>query len=645
MVKTRLAEVLRLRKGRYVDAWTESVCQASSRYRERPADEVRENLSVLVESILTLLEKGDKSPLEKRIDWVTAMRADLGFGLEDTAVVIFAGIKEGIAVLKEECEAEGHPADCFPLANELMEAFSVVTVLHAKAFEDIRRKEYAARTVSDLAKTCESMDEESILEKAVRSIGESFQVNVAITVLREEEDLFSAQADDDADIEDELGLACESAVQRGEIVSYERAGTSKRVTAIPIVSRGGIIGAISIAPATDDALSQHDLKMIESIAEHIGVACENSRLYMGASNAAEKLAAERSQLFTILSGLEAHVYVSDMETYDIMAVNRKMEEVYGSNLVGRKCYEALQSGMEGPCSFCTNDRLLRDGRPTGPVVWKFKNTVTGRWYNCIDSAVLWPSGKYVRLEAAFDVTDAEEARIEAENVKNLLELYNDILLHDLGNFASTSLGYLQIALEGAALAGEERKAIQTAHGQVAKCRDLINKVSEFSQVLTMVDDAREVVDLEALVDETVNDIETMQAGSMPPVTKTYDSAGRRVKVGSFAKDIFINILVNAVKYGEGKEIEVRIEDDSIGMAPAWRVSVLDQGPGIPPKQKERLFKRYSRLEGSRGTKGMGIGLSLAKTIADRYGGELRVGDRVPGDHAKGACFSVVLPKA
>ena len=645
MVETELAEVLELRKGSFVQAWAESACQASARYGERPLDEVQENLSALVDSMITLLRNGDEGPLERQIGRVTTMRADLGFGLEDTLVVIFAGIREGIALLKDECGAKGHPADCFPLANRLMEVFSTITILHAEAFEDIRRKEYASRTVSDLARTCESMDEESILERAVKSIGESFDVSVAILVLRDTEDLFAVRTVDGDDIEEDLRLAGDSAVQRGELVSYERAGEPMRITAIPITSRGGTIGAIAVAPAADAVLSQHDLRMITSIAGHIGIACENSRLYLGASNAAEKLAAERSQLFTILSGLEAHVYVADMETYDILAVNRKIEEVYGRDLVGRKCYEALQSGMDGPCPFCTNDRLLRDGRPTGPVVWKFKNTVTGRWYNCIDSAVLWPSGKYVRLEAAFDVTDAEEARIESENVKSLLELYNDILLHDLGNFASTSLGYLEIVLDGPALEGKERKAVQAAHGQVAKCRELINRVSEFSQVLTMEDDAREVVDLEGLVDETINDVETMQAGPMPSVVKAYEPIGRKVKVGAFAKDVFLNILGNAVKYGGGKEIEVRMEDDRVGMAPAWRVSVLDHGPGIPPRQKERLFKRYSRLDGSKGTKGMGIGLSLAKTITDRYGGELRVDDRVPGDHTKGACFSVVLPKA
>jgi signal transduction histidine kinase len=60
---------------------------------------------------------------------------------------------------------------------------------------------------------------------------------------------------------------------------------------------------------------------------------------------------------------------------------------------------------------------------------------------------------------------------------------------------------------------------------------------------------------------------------------------------------------------------------------------------------KKLFQRYSRLDTSERQKGKGLGLSIARTVANRYGGEIRVEDRVPGDHTKGACFIVVFPKA
>jgi two-component system phosphate regulon sensor histidine kinase PhoR len=645
MVQTELAEVLRHRRDELLAAWAERVHQTSAKYGERPVDEIRDNLRALLDSILTLLEDGDPVPLERQLDKTTTIRANMGFGLEDILAVIFSGIQEGVTALKEECDSEDRLADCFPMVNQLTDVFSRITLLHAKAFEDIRRKEYAARTISDLARTCESMDQESILEKAVTSIRDSFPINVVVIMPGEAEEMFFSRCDDDAGLEEDLGQACETAIQNDEAVRSEHPGTRAQIIAIPVGPRGGIRGAMAFSPIAGASLSQHDVKMIESIAEHIGIACENSRLYAGASNAAEKLAAERSQLFTILSGLEAHVYVADMETYDIIAVNRKMEEVYGSDLVGRKCYETLQNGQEGPCTFCTNERLLRHGRPTGPVVWKFKNTMTGRWYRCIDSAVLWPNGKYVRLEAAFDVTDAEEARIEAESAKSLLELYNDLMLHDLGNFASTSQGYLQIALESSTLGEDDRKTIASAHGQVVRCHELINKISQFSQVMTVTDDSRTAVDLDSLLNETIRDVEEMHPGALPEIVKRFEPAGRKISVGAFAKDIFLNILVNAVKYGKGETVELTVEEVKIGTVPAWKVSVLDRGPGIPPKMKELLFKRYSRLDGAKGTKGMGLGLSLAKTITNRYGGELRAEDRVPGDHSQGACFSVTLPRA
>jgi two-component system phosphate regulon sensor histidine kinase PhoR len=354
---------------------------------------------------------------------------------------------------------------------------------------------------------------------------------------------------------------------------------------------------------------------------------------------------KKSELFTMLSGLEAIVYVADMETYEVLAVNRVLEDFYGPNLVGRKCYEVLQRGQTEPCPFCTNDKLMKDGEPTGPYAWRFKNTLTGRWYSCIDKAVMWPDGRHVRLEVAFDITEAEAARAEAESARDLLELYNDILLHDLGNFAGATLGYLDLALQTPGLGEEGRSLVASARGQAGKCNQLIDKISKFSKALTTKDEARHGVSLDPVLDEAIDEAIQIHTDQKPVIRKEYGEEEHIVRLGAFAKDVFLNLLTNAVKYGDGKEVVVRIGEDDLGGRPAWKVSIIDNGPGISPEDMKKLFQRYSRLDTSERQKGKGLGLSIARTVANRYGGEIRVEDRVPGDHTKGACFIVVFPKA
>jgi signal transduction histidine kinase len=73
----------------------------------------------------------------------------------------------------------------------------------------------------------------------------------------------------------------------------------------------------------------------------------------------------------------------------------------------------------------------------------------------------------------------------------------------------------------------------------------------------------------------------------------------------------------------------------------YRVSVEDNGPGVPDSFKLKVFNRL--LRGDAGAKGMGLGLYIVKTLVDTFNGRVWVEDRVPGDHAKGAKFVVLLP--
>lgn len=110
------------------------------------------------------------------------------------------------------------------------------------------------------------------------------------------------------------------------------------------------------------------------------------------------------QMLTILNSVDALVYVADMDTHEILFINEygKKKGALGE---GKKCWEIFQN-TEGPCSFCTNNKLLDDkGLPAKTVQWICKNRKNGRWYDCRDTAIQWVDGRYVRLEIATDITE------------------------------------------------------------------------------------------------------------------------------------------------------------------------------------------------------------------------------------------------
>ena len=99
-----------------------------------------------------------------------------------------------------------------------------------------------------------------------------------------------------------------------------------------------------------------------------------------------------------------------------------------------------------------------------------------------------------------------------------------------------------------------------------------------------------------------------------------------------------NLLENARRYGTA-DIEVQLEPSG---AQGVVLRVCDRGPGVPAALRERIFEPFYRLPGaSEREGGVGLGLSLVRSIVQRHGGHVHCEDRPGG----GACFVVKLPKA
>lgn len=126
------------------------------------------------------------------------------------------------------------------------------------------------------------------------------------------------------------------------------------------------------------------------------------------------------QVFAIMDGIEGAIYVADMQTYNLLHVNNYIEKHFGKNLVGKKCYKVLHERQDKPCAFCTNDRLLVNGKPGPPLIWDYHNSKTGFWYQYIDRAIKWPDGRFVRLQVAIDITERKQAEIALRRSERFL---------------------------------------------------------------------------------------------------------------------------------------------------------------------------------------------------------------------------------
>ena len=110
------------------------------------------------------------------------------------------------------------------------------------------------------------------------------------------------------------------------------------------------------------------------------------------------------------------------------------------------------------------------------------------------------------------------------------------------------------------------------------------------------------------------------------------------------QQVFTNLIENAVKYGgsEARVVVTKVDRDRALRAPAVRVQVIDNGPGIDPVHLPRLTERFYRADSHRSREmgGTGLGLAIVKHIINRHRGRLRVESEL----GKGAIFTVILPQ-
>jgi PAS domain S-box-containing protein len=239
----------------------------------------------------------------------------------------------------------------------------------------------------------------------------------------------------------------------------------------------------------------------------------------------------------------------------------------------------------------------------------------------------------------------KRAEVEAalKSAKADAELYVDLMGHDINNMNQISLGFLELArniLETDGKLGEENV------GLLDKAMDSLNNSSQLiSNVRKLQREkmglyGQEVIHVSRMAEDIVKQFKSTPGRNVNISYYAHDDC--LVMANALLKDVFINLIGNAIKHSSDDiHISIRVEriDDE---RPYCRVSVEDDGPGIPDTLKKTLFDRLS-LTATR-VKGKGFGLCLIKILVDSYHGKFWVEDRIAGDPAKGTRFVVMLPE-
>jgi signal transduction histidine kinase len=150
---------------------------------------------------------------------------------------------------------------------------------------------------------------------------------------------------------------------------------------------------------------------------------------------------------------------------------------------------------------------------------------------------------------------------------------------------------------------------------------------------------REPMEVRALVEATLSAFRAQRLDAPVQLSCELESTLPTVRVDREAiAGALLNLMQNAFKYtGVEKKIAIRARSEPHGVA----IDVMDNGPGIPVRERKRIFDRFYRVENllTRQTEGSGLGLALAKRIVEAHGGKISLKSEL----GKGSCFTVHLP--
>jgi signal transduction histidine kinase len=243
---------------------------------------------------------------------------------------------------------------------------------------------------------------------------------------------------------------------------------------------------------------------------------------------------------------------------------------------------------------------------------------------------------------------AERARNEAERDRLLDELRDAVRVRDTflaiaAHELKTPLTALQLQIrllqkaDGLARVAMSAQQLEHAVEMIARQTTRLHALIEnFLDVVHIssghMDLDREPVDLRNVVSDIVAHDHLSPSGP-EIVVDAQEVVGLwdRVRLDS----VIGNLVSNAVKFGEGRPINVSVSSDGS----VARIVVTDQGIGIAPEEQARIFDKFERAVSERHYGGFGLGLWVVRQIVEAHGGRIRVASEA----GKGSTFVVELP--
>ncbi|PLX86876.1 MAG: hypothetical protein C0618_08240 [Desulfuromonas sp.] len=405
--------------------------------------------------------------------------------------------------------------------------------------------------------------------------------------------------------------------------------------AVPLIARDRVIGVFNVESPVPDAFNQIDCDALLTMAGQAAIAIENARLYddlRAMSRANEELHQVNDR---ILQSVSLGIYTVD-DQLRITSWNKRMGRMSGlgaQQALGRSVLELFpvleEEGIADRLRrvLSTGEpeklRLLHRGKAGGNRLQKRRLTPLKE-----DGETI---GVVVIVE---DITEFENLLAQTIQSEKLAEVgrMSAGIAHEINNPLAVISYAGQLLLRDPHFDAEQRELLERIDSEVARLKTLTGGLLSFSG---NVDETRTDVDLNQVIEDVLTllgyELNKKQIDLQRDFCELPTITGNK----NALKQVFINLILNAVQAMESAG-ELRLITQTYADA-GVKVSVCDNGPGIPADRQEKIFEPFftARKDGE----GTGLGLYICRKIVTDHGGSLRL----KRDVDVGCCFELLLP--
>jgi K+-sensing histidine kinase KdpD len=419
---------------------------------------------------------------------------------------------------------------------------------------------------------------------------------------------------------------------------------------VPVVARDEVIGVMNVQTVQPRDFGHEEIDFLQTIANQVAGIIEKGRL----QRESERKLREVSALFEVSNVLTSTLDLDEVLSLIVDRLVRVYPGASGAILLREEdeaVRERARSGELGKTASAAAQRALDERRPIvafdhiavpliandrllGAVVLQVPD-----YKEFLEEEVRFVGA--LANQAALAIDKASLYALERKTTDSLRELerarsdFVAVVTHDLRTPLSVIRGHLEMLAEKN---GKSKVPISEATAQVLRLDELVDRI--LAGVRTDRPELslrRTRFDLRATVTAALKEV--------APMARRHKVSGPRIGQPIFVRgdrrrtaEVVAGLVHNATKYTpEGTRITVRVErgDDRA------TVRVLDQGPGVPPNERSKIFEPYARGAGKDEVPGSGIGLFASRRVVEGQGGDIWVEDAPDG----GAAFAFTVPLA